>query len=117
MVKFRICLAIAVLALGLSGCMATGEEALEKMTPEQRQFVKRTLSRFNARSTEADISRVLGPPVRGSGTLRPSWGWPRGTDENRVEAYFVGGKLVKIRFMSMSPLLGYDVNYTSESRQ
>ena len=97
-----------LVAAVLLGC-STGKDAYDAMTPEQRHFATEVLARFTPTTTPEEISAVLGPPYRRSpGKLY--WRRPGAGNRERFDAYFLDGRLFKIRYMSLSPMWGWDLN-------
>ena len=96
-------LAFLILLFVALGC-ATGEDALKKMSPEERLFTEK-IKQIRPEMTEADIEKILGKVKRGSGTMRPSWSGPSGGEMDEVAVYFLGGRVGKVRWIKLGSFI------------
>ena len=88
------------IALILSACGATGDDALEKMSAEELAFVEK-IKMIKPEMTETDVANLLGPVYRGSGTARPAWLGPTNDSGSQILVYFVDGRIYKVRWMKL----------------
>ena len=86
----------------------TGEQSIEVMTDAQRQTA-RQLAQLPAAATLEDIKAVLGEPVEAvDGRLK--WRCPHKPDHARILANATSGRVVKIRYLSIDPTWGWEIN-------
>ena len=79
------------------------------MTLEQREFADHVLARFTPETTREEIEAVLGPSYRQTpGKLY--WRRPGAGESERIDVYVLNERIFKIRYMSISPIWGYDLN-------
>ena len=110
MIRFNI---VVLCSLFLSGCGTFGKDAI-KLMDEVELEVLNQLRSYSIQTTEQDISKNFGPPIKGAGTIRPSWEVVSGEQPKRVQAYFITGGLNKVHFLSLDPLWGYVIHYNSD---
>lgn len=102
--------ALALLAaLGMAACFPRGDDALTQMTPEQREYATEVLGTIDPGATEAELRETLGAPIRRTpGKLyfrRPGAG-----EGERVDVYFMNGRIGRIRYVSADPMWMWELN-------
>lgn len=71
-----------------SGCMTSGDNAVDKMNEEERILQKKLVDSINEKTTYNDVELLLGTPDRGAGSVRPSWKPIPDDDLNQIAIYF-----------------------------
>ena len=88
---------LGIITLLLSGC-ATGSGALNKMSPEEREFAAK-LDKIQIGMTEDEVAELLGPDYYLKPWMR-IW-YPPGSSASQVRVYFSHGKVRDIRWMKL----------------
>lgn len=93
-------ISITLVSLFLVAC-ASGKAAIEKMSPEQKEFLSSKLMLITPDMAEPDLVNLLGPIYRGAGTSRPVWLGPHKNESSQIAIYFSEGKIFKVRWMDL----------------
>lgn len=82
--------------------MASGQKAIERMNPEEKQFFEEKIQKINLGDSYETVKEILGMPDRGEGTKRPTWKVLDTKGRNQVAVYLSEKNLVnKIRWMNI----------------
>jgi hypothetical protein len=91
----------AVFMLFFCACnIATGDEALQRMNPDEKQYLKKLIS-IKPDMDESKLAELLGPVYRGGGTARPVWLPPGGGHNSQVAVYLLNEKVFKVRWLKI----------------
>ncbi len=93
------------LSLVVAGALACtrGDAVVERMSPAQRDFFETRVLALQKGMTSDAVVAVLGEPTRGAGSPRPCWYAPEQGAWGQVCAYFSGGRLFQVRWLSLWP--------------
>jgi hypothetical protein len=89
---------VAVVAAGF-GCASANEQALARMSAQQRSFLDDKVGRLRADMSERHVTEVLGLPTRGSGEPRVCYAAPGSDKPTEVCVRF---ELYKARYVDWS---------------
>jgi hypothetical protein len=89
-------LALAIACLGL-GCAARGERAIERMSPDQREFIAHGLTSFTPATTPADLDAAFGARPVESSSAHGAWHRAGAPSGEWIEAWFEDGRLLRLR--------------------
>ncbi len=94
--------ALGLAALALCCGVGDPDEAVRRMSDEERAFMKNRVLAITPDMSEERVSALLGPINRGSGSPRPVWPGPGFNPMSQVAVYYhVNGKIFKIRWMKL----------------
>lgn len=95
---------VAFSVLLIASC-ATGNNAIEKMSVAQRDFLETKLLSIKPNMSETEVTQILGPVYRDSGTNRPVWLGPEKKQSSQILIYYYNGRIAKIRWMEMGKFM------------
>ena len=95
------------LILAFGPKIATGDEALKQMRPEQRALARK-FTELKPATALADLTTLLGKPVENQ-EVRVKWNGPVDPQNARILASFTKGKIVKLKYYSNAPYWSWDI--------
>lgn len=82
--------------------MAKGSDAIHKMNEAERVFLETKLIAIPFGATYQEVEQVLGIPIRGLDTRRPTWLGPENNSLSQIAVYLTKeNKVRKIRWMKL----------------
>jgi len=92
---------IILISVVFFSCMASGENAVEKMNTEERKLYDEKVSKIEIGASYESVKQILGKPDRGDNTPRPTWK-PFDESNNQIAIYLTkDGTVRKIRWMKI----------------
>lgn len=102
MILIPILLAVVGGSIFLYDRMAKGPNAIHKMSAAERDFLETKLTKIPFGATYQEVEEVLGVPIRGLETQRPTWLGPDNNNLSQIAVYLTKDNTVrKIKWMKL----------------